>query len=120
MADFIRSCKGAEVKVTISDGKTYTGQILLVEDKPVTTQAGTNTLTFVTILSQEGLLSVFELAKMVCIQFVDPYLQGHLALFLKKKFSSRKPFVESSGLTTMVIEVRGLFELSKDRMAYEI
>jgi ubiquitin len=114
MGQFLESCKGAMVDVTLRDGPTgaaatCTGRILMLEKETVAV-AGSNDKveerwSQLLLLDDTGAIECLEFGQVKAVRMLDPYLQQQLIEALAATLGTRKPTEKPSGKAPIVVSM---------------
>ena len=95
LGNFLASVIGAEVKVSMDNNVTLTGQVLLVEEAQRTVSGSDNVVESVysdlQLLSDEGEVVRVAMAEMRSVQVLDPELRRALNEALKNQIKQHRP-----------------------------
>lgn len=114
---FLKSCSGADIELQ-HDGKLVKGNILVVDSREKTVYLGeTSSVTeeyTLHVVTAEGDIRNFDLAKIQSIKFVDLFLQQQLIKMLTKTIQARKPNNDSNSNAKILFDVTPAGELKED------
>ncbi len=114
---FLKSCSGAAIELQ-SEGKQVKGSILVVDCNSKTVYLDKTNATLdeyiLHVVTAEGDIRSFDLAKIQSIKFVDLFLQQQLIKMLTKTIEDRKPNNESSNNAKILFDVTPTGELKED------
>ena len=114
MGDFLESCKGAAVAVTLSAGPsgataTSNGRILMLERETVAVPGSDNKVeerwSQLVLLDDDGAIECLDFGLVRAVKMLDPYLQQQLIGALTATLDARKPTEKSTGKAPIVVSM---------------